>query len=80
MRPSNEPKPSTFLQDLDLLLEPNTHRNQVLEREPQRQPRRQEQEYRKVRPFALQKMVKKYDKSGDSFDHMATFRQAVHVQ
>ena len=34
MRPSNEPKPSPFLQDLDLLLEPNTYRNQVLEREP----------------------------------------------
>ena len=48
MRPSNEPKPSPFLQDLDLLLEPNTYRNHILEREPQRQPRRQEPEYRKV--------------------------------
>ena len=27
MRPYNEPRPSPFLQDLDLLLEPNTHRN-----------------------------------------------------
>ena len=80
MRPSNEPKPSPFLQDLDLLLEPNTYRSQVLEREPRRQPRRQEPEYRKVRPSALQKMVKKYDGSGDPFDHMAAFRQAVHAE
>ena len=80
MRPSNEPKSSPFLQDLDKLLEPNTYRNQVLEREPRRQPRRQEPEYRKVRPSALQKMVKKYDGSGDPFDHMAAFRQAVHAK
>ena len=36
--------------------------------------------HRKVRPSALQKMVKKYDGSGDPHNHVAAFRQAVHVE
>ena len=35
---------------------------------------------RKVRPSALQKLVKKYDGSGDPFDHIAAFKQAVHAE
>ena len=36
--------------------------------------------YRKVRPLALQKMVKKYDGSRDPYDHVAAYRQAVHAE
>ena len=31
----------------------------------------------KVRPSMLQKLVKKFDGSGDPYDHIATFRQVV---
>lgn len=42
--------------------------------------RRHEAEYsRKVRPSTLQKLVKKYDGSGDPYDHVSTFRQVVHA-
>ena len=36
--------------------------------------------HRKVRPSALQKMVKRYDGSGDPHDHVAAYRQAVHAE
>ena len=43
--------------------------------------RRHEDEHRrKVRPLSLQKMVKNYDGSGDPYDHVAAYRQAVHVE
>ena len=43
--------------------------------------RRHEDEYtRRVRPSTLQKLVKKFDGSGDPYDHIATFRQVVHAE
>lgn len=43
--------------------------------------RRIDDEYsRKVRPSALQKLVKKYDGFGDPYDHIASFRQVVHAE
>ena len=33
-----------------------------------------------MRPSALQKLVKKYDGSGDPFDHIAAFKQAIHAE
>ena len=40
--------------------------------------RRHEDEYtRRVRPSTLQKMVKKFDGSGDPHDHVASFKQVV---
>ena len=43
--------------------------------------RRHDDEYsRKVRPSTLQKLVKKYDGSGDPYDHIASFRQVVHAE
>ena len=50
------------------------------ESEARRPPRRVANESRKVRPSALQKLVKKYDGSGDPFDHVAAFKQAVHAE
>ena len=35
---------------------------------------------RKVRPSMLQKLVKKFDGSGDPYDHIATFRQVVRAE
>ena len=34
----------------------------------------------KVRPSMLQKLVKKFDGSGDPYDHIATFRQVVRAE
>lgn len=45
-----------------------------------RPPRKHDDENRKVRPSALQKLVKKYDGSGDPYDHVAAFRQDVHAE
>ena len=42
--------------------------------------RHEDEHHRKVRPSALQKMVKKYDGSGDPYDHVAAYRQAVHAE
>ena len=43
--------------------------------------RRHEDDHpRKVRPSALQKMVREYDGSGDPHDHVAAYRQAVHAE
>ena len=43
--------------------------------------RRHDDEYsRKVRPSTLQKLVKKYNGSGDPYDHIASFRQVVHAE
>ena len=42
--------------------------------------RRHETNSRKVRPSVLQKLVKKYNWSGDPFDHIAAFKQAIHAQ
>ena len=43
--------------------------------------RRHEDEYtRRVRPSTLQKMVKKFDGSGDPHDHVASFKQVVRVE
>ena len=40
--------------------------------------RRNEDEYsRRVRPSTLQKLVKKYDGTGDPYDHIATFCQDI---
>ena len=33
-----------------------------------------------MRPSALQNLVKKYDGSGDPYDHVAIFRQVVHAE
>ena len=35
---------------------------------------------RKVRPSMLQKLVKKFDGSGDPYDHITTFRQVVRAE
>ena len=35
---------------------------------------------RRVRPSMLQKLVKKFDGSGDPYDHIATFRQVVRAE
>ena len=35
---------------------------------------------RRVRPSALQKLVKRYDGSGDPHDHVAAYKQAVHAE
>ena len=42
--------------------------------------RRHDDDHRKVRPSALQKLVKKYDGSGDPYDHVAAYRQVVHAE
>lgn len=43
--------------------------------------RRNEDEYsRRVRPSTLQKLVKKYDGTGDPYDHIAAFRQAIRAE
>ena len=42
--------------------------------------RHEDEHHKKVRPSALQKMVKKYDRSGDLYDHVAAYRQAVHAE
>lgn len=40
--------------------------------------RRNDDEYsRRVQSSTLQKLVKKYDESGDPYDHITPFRQAV---
>ena len=44
------------------------------ESEARRPPRRVENKGRKVRPLALQKLVKKYDGNEDAFDHVAAFK------
>ena len=35
---------------------------------------------KRVRPLTLQKMVKKLDGCGDTYDHVAAFRQVIHVE
>ena len=47
---------------------------------PRPTQRHEDEHHRKVRPSALQKMVKKYDGSGDPYDHVAAYRQAVHAE
>ena len=43
--------------------------------------RKHEDDYHKwIRPSTLQKMVKKFDGSGDPYDHVAACRQAVHAK
>ena len=51
-----------------------------IESKTRRPPRRAANKGRKVRPLALQKLVKKYDGSGDPFDHGAAFKQVVHAE
>ena len=51
-----------------------------IEPDARRPPRKHGGVHRKVRPLALQKLVKKYDGSGDPFDHIAAFKQAVHAE
>ena len=51
-----------------------------IELDARRPPRRAANKGRKVRPSALQKLVKKYDGSGDPFNHVAAFKQAVHAK
>ena len=51
-----------------------------LQSKARRSPRRVANEGRRVRPSALQKLVKKYNGSGDPFDHVAVFKQAVHAE
>ena len=42
--------------------------------------RHEDDHHRKVRPSALQKIVKKYDGTGDPHDHVAAFRQAIRAE
>ena len=42
--------------------------------------RHEDDHHRKVRPSALQNIVKKYDGTGDPHDHVATYRQAIHAE
>ena len=43
--------------------------------------RRNDDEYsRQVRPSTLQKLVKNYDGTGDPYDHITAFRQAVRAE
>ena len=51
-----------------------------IESDARRPPRGATSKGRKVRSSALQKLVKKYDGSGDPFDHVAAFKQAVHAK
>ena len=51
-----------------------------IELDARRLPRRVANEGRKVRPLALQKLVKKYDGSGDPFNHVAALKQAMHAK
>ena len=51
-----------------------------LELEERRPSRRHGAYSKKVRLSALQKLVKKYDGSGDPFDHIAAFKQVVHAE
>ena len=49
--------------------------------EPKRdRHRRYTDDHRRVRPSTLQKMVKRYEGSGDPHDHVAAFRQAVRAE
>ena len=49
--------------------------------EPPRPHKRLGEEYsRKTTPYSLQKMVKKYDGSGDPHDHVVAFRKVVHAE
>ena len=48
--------------------------------DPRPARRHEDDHHRRVRPSALQKLVKKYDGSGDPHDHVAAFRQAVHAE
>ena len=45
---------------------------------PRPAQRHEDKHHQKVRPLALQKMVKKYDGLGDPYDHVAAYWQAVH--
>jgi len=47
---------------------------------PKSKPRQGDDEFHKMRPLALQKLVKKYDGSKDPYDHVAAFRQAIHAE
>ena len=51
-----------------------------IEPKARRPPRRHGVDSRKVRPSALQKLAKKYNNSGDPFDHIVAFKQAVHAK
>ena len=51
-----------------------------IESETRRPPRRAANKGRKVRPLVLQKLVKKYNGSGNPFDYVAAFKQAVHAE
>ena len=68
---------------------PMTRRPQPIPRPREDEPRprtrepvqRHEDEYtRRVRPSTLQKMVKKFDGSGDPHDHVASFKQVVRAE
>ena len=43
-------------------------------------PRRNDIDHRRGRPSSLQKLVKKYDGSGDPYDHVVAYQQAVHAE
>ena len=51
-----------------------------IESKARKPPRRAANDGRKVMSSTLQKLVKKYDRSGDPFDHVAAFKQAVHAK
>ena len=74
------PRPAPFEQNLRGSHDSNAILMPRLEPEEKRPPRRHGVDSRKVRPSALQKLVKKYDGSGDPFDHIATFKQVVHAK
>ena len=80
LRPSVTPKPTPFEQNLRGSHDSNVILMPRLEREERRPPRRHGADSRKVRPSTLQKLVEKYDGSGDPFDHIAAFKQVIHAK
>ena len=73
------PRPAPFEQNLRGSHDSNVISMPRLEPEERRPPRRHGMDNRKVMPSALQKLVEKYDGSGDPFDHIAAFKQVVHA-
>ena len=80
LRPPIAPKPAPFEKNLRASHDFSAVPIPRIEPDNRRPPRRRGEDNRKVRPSALQKLVKKYDGSGDPFDHIAAFKQAVHAE
>ena len=80
LRPPMTPRLAPFEQKLRGSHDSNAISMPRIEPDGMRSPRRHGANNRIVRPLALQKLVKKYDGGGDPFDHIATFKQAVHAK